>query len=149
MPEEGIDLQPKDNMLTDAEVVKLATLFVNEGVNKIRLTGGEPTVRKGIGELICTSANLAGVFWTCLLCLRVADKRWEMAGLGAHQPRPRVSDVTLTDSSSLSSAMPPAASLNTLRSKGLTQIGMTSNGIALHRKLPEMVSNGLTHLNLS
>ena len=42
-----------------------------------------------------------------------------------------------------------AASLNTLRPKGLTQIGMTSNGIALHRKLPEMVENGLTHLNIS
>ena len=55
MPEEGIDLQPKDNMLTDAEVLKLADLFVSEGVNKIRLTGGEPTVRKGIGELIGTS----------------------------------------------------------------------------------------------
>lgn len=52
MPADGIDLQPKENMLTDEEVLKLAELFVTEGVTKIRLTGGEPTVRRGIGELI-------------------------------------------------------------------------------------------------
>jgi molybdenum cofactor biosynthesis enzyme MoaA len=52
MPADGVDLQPQDNMLSDDEVLKIAQLFVSEGVNKIRLTGGEPTVRKGIGELI-------------------------------------------------------------------------------------------------
>lgn len=50
---------------------------------------------------------------------------------------------------SVSFQLDASASLNTLRPKGLTQIGMTSNGIALHRKLPEMVENGLTHLNIS
>jgi len=52
MPEDGVELQPVQNMLSDAEVLKIATLFVNEGVNKIRVTGGEPTVRKGIMELM-------------------------------------------------------------------------------------------------
>lgn len=41
------------------------------------------------------------------------------------------------------------ASLNELKPLGLKQIGMTSNGIALHRKLPALVSSGLTHLNIS
>lgn len=39
-------------------------------------------------------------------------------------------------------------SLNELRSLGLKSIGMTTNGLALHRRLPHLVENGLTHLNL-
>lgn len=66
---------------------------MQNGVKKIRLTGGEPTVRKGLPGLI--------------------------------------------------------ARLNDLRVIGLQSIGMTTNGIALHRRLPELVENGLTHLNIS
>ena len=53
MPSDGVELSPKDHILTDEEIIRLATLFVRHGVNKIRLTGGEPTVRKGITELVC------------------------------------------------------------------------------------------------
>jgi cyclic pyranopterin phosphate synthase len=45
MPEEGIDLQPNDKMLTKDEIVRVARLFVDAGVDKIRFTGGEPLVR--------------------------------------------------------------------------------------------------------
>ena len=38
--------------------------------------------------------------------------------------------------------------LNELRRYGLRSIGMTTNGIALHRRLPALVQNGLTHLNI-
>jgi cyclic pyranopterin phosphate synthase len=89
MPEEGVELSPSANILTNAEVVRLARIFVQHGVNKIRITGGEPTLRRGLPELI-----------------------QELHGLG------------------------------------VKQIGMTSNGIALWRKLPELVRSGLTHLNL-
>lgn len=56
MPAEGVDLSPKDDILTTPEIIRLARLFVQEGVTKIRLTGGEPTVRKDINELVgmCT-----------------------------------------------------------------------------------------------
>ncbi|KIM47478.1 hypothetical protein M413DRAFT_200931 [Hebeloma cylindrosporum] len=93
MPSEGIELSPDGKLLTNDEILRLATLFVKSGVTKIRLTGGEPTVRKGIADII--------------------------------------------------------ASLNELRQYGLKSIGMTSNGLSLHRRLPQLVSNGLTHLNLS
>ncbi|TFK77442.1 molybdenum cofactor biosynthesis prote [Pluteus cervinus] len=93
MPEEGVELSPSSQLLTNEEIIRLATLFVKSGVTKIRLTGGEPTIRKGILEII--------------------------------------------------------AQLNTLREYGLKSIAMTSNGLALHRRLPELVENGLTHLNLS
>lgn len=57
MPSEGIELSPNGKILTNDEIIRLAKLFVQSGVTKIRLTGGEPTVRKGIGEIICVSAT--------------------------------------------------------------------------------------------
>lgn len=52
MPAEGVELSPKDNILTTPEIIRIARLFVSEGVTKIRLTGGEPTVRKDINDLV-------------------------------------------------------------------------------------------------
>lgn len=53
MPSEGVILSKKDKLLTTEEVIKLSNLFVRQGVNKIRLTGGEPTVRKDLEDIIC------------------------------------------------------------------------------------------------
>lgn len=52
MPEEGIDLSPQPQLLTSAEILYLSALFVSQGVTKIRLTGGEPTVRNDIVPLM-------------------------------------------------------------------------------------------------
>lgn len=93
MPEEGVPLSPDRELLTTPEIVMLASLFVSQGVNKIRLTGGEPTVRRDILPL--------------------------MRQIGALRPR------------------------------GLRELCLTTNGLALHRKLPAMVDAGLTGVNLS
>ncbi|KAI1102633.1 molybdenum cofactor biosynthesis prote [Jackrogersella minutella] len=93
MPEEGVPLSPPKELLTTPEVVILSSLFVSQGVNKIRLTGGEPTIRKDILPL--------------------------MQQIGALRPR------------------------------GLRELCLTTNGIALHRKLEGMVEAGLTGVNLS
>lgn len=45
MPEEGVQLSPKEDIMTASEIEAIAQTFVNFGVNKIRLTGGEPLVR--------------------------------------------------------------------------------------------------------
>jgi molybdenum cofactor biosynthesis enzyme MoaA len=52
MPEEGVKLTAKSHLLTTEEVVKLASLFVREGVKKIRLTGGEPLVRPDVIDVV-------------------------------------------------------------------------------------------------
>lgn len=111
MPGDGIELSPREHILTDDEVIRLATLFVKSGVTKIRLTGGEPTVRKGLVDVVgtCPAQMFREIAWLFT--------SW-------------------------------AARLNELRGHGLKSIGMTSNGIALERRLPTLVENGLTHLNL-
>ncbi|KAJ5131506.1 Molybdenum cofactor synthesis C-terminal, partial [Penicillium bovifimosum] len=93
MPEEGVDLSPSAKLLTSPEILYLSSLFVSQGVTKIRLTGGEPTVRKDI--------------------------------------------------------VPLMQDIGKLRSNGLRELCLTTNGISLHRKLDPMVEAGLTGVNLS
>lgn len=52
MPAEGISLTPRAHLMTADEIVTIAQTFVNLGVNKIRLTGGEPLVRKDAKDII-------------------------------------------------------------------------------------------------
>lgn len=52
MPADGIDLTPKAHLMTADEILQIATTFVRLGVDKIRLTGGEPLVRKDAREII-------------------------------------------------------------------------------------------------
>ncbi|KAK2062664.1 molybdenum cofactor biosynthesis protein A [Colletotrichum caudatum] len=52
MPEEGVPLSPTSELLTTPEIVLLSSVFVSQGVTKIRLTGGEPTVRRDIVPLM-------------------------------------------------------------------------------------------------
>ena len=52
MPEDGVPLQPSENLLSNTEIIQLATFFNQHGVNKIRLTGGEPLLRKDLVDLV-------------------------------------------------------------------------------------------------
>jgi GTP 3',8-cyclase len=58
MPEEGVELSPPSSLLTTPEIVYLSSLFVSQGVTKIRLTGGEPTVRPDILKLMRSIGDL-------------------------------------------------------------------------------------------
>jgi len=91
MPEEGIQLSPNAKILTKEEIITLSKMFVDAGVNKIRLTGGEPTVRKEFLEIV--------------------------AAIGA---------------------IP-----------GLKTFAMTTNGLILHRMIPDLHKLGLNALNIS
>ena len=58
MPEEGVPLLPKGDLLSFEEIERLAALFVRLGVRKIRLTGGEPLVRRGVDDLVARIGRL-------------------------------------------------------------------------------------------
>jgi molybdenum cofactor biosynthesis protein A len=52
MPEEGVELTNKDHIMSYEEIMSIAKIFVSLGVKKIRLTGGEPLVRKNVDFII-------------------------------------------------------------------------------------------------
>jgi cyclic pyranopterin phosphate synthase len=51
---------PRDDVLTLEEIVALADIFIGRGVKRIRLTGGEPLVRKGIDTLVAKLGTRIG-----------------------------------------------------------------------------------------
>jgi len=64
MPEDlgdQIPFAPRSTLLTFEEIEQLVTVFARLGVRKIRLTGGEPTVRKGIVELVGRIRAVPGI----------------------------------------------------------------------------------------
>jgi cyclic pyranopterin phosphate synthase len=91
MPKEGVELSPAERMLSDDEVLRLASLFASQGVTKIRLTGGEPLLRRGIEALAGKLKQIPGV----------------------------------------------------------EELGITTNGMLLERKLPALVEAGVDALNVS
>jgi GTP 3',8-cyclase len=68
MPKEVFDNQyqylPHDEILTFEEITRVARVAIGLGVNKLRLTGGEPLMRKGIEDLIAMLAELRAVLPT-------------------------------------------------------------------------------------
>lgn len=61
MPATGMEFQPRDEMLTDEELIRLVGIFAAEGVTKLRLTGGEPTIRPHLTELIREFKSFPGI----------------------------------------------------------------------------------------
>ena len=61
MPEEGISLLPHEDILTFDEITEFARVAVRNGIDKIRITGGEPLVRRGITKLVEMIASIEGV----------------------------------------------------------------------------------------
>lgn len=61
MPEEGILKAHHNEILRLEEIYELSKKFVALGVNKIRITGGEPLIRKGILGLVENIGNLEGI----------------------------------------------------------------------------------------
>ncbi len=61
MPEEGIDKKKHEDILRDEEILAAVQAATKLGLKKIRITGGEPLVRKGIFDLVRAIADTEGV----------------------------------------------------------------------------------------
>ncbi len=61
MPEQGVDLLPREDLLTFEEIERLVRVFAGLGVRRVRLTGGEPTIRRGCEELVARLVAVPGI----------------------------------------------------------------------------------------
>ncbi|AZQ58569.1 GTP 3',8-cyclase MoaA [Maribacter sp. MJ134] len=61
MPSEGINFAKNDKLFTIEELSKLSAILVSQGINKIRITGGEPFVRKDVMVLLAQLASMKGL----------------------------------------------------------------------------------------
>lgn len=61
MPEEGMIFQPREEILTFEEITRFVGIVTGLGISKLRLTGGEPTVRKDLPVLVRMLAEIPGV----------------------------------------------------------------------------------------
>ena len=61
MPEEGVPMVDHEDILRYGEIVKLAEIFASLGIEKIKLTGGEPLVRKDLWQLTKKLKEIPGI----------------------------------------------------------------------------------------
>ena len=61
MPEQGAKFMPREEILSFEEIERFARVAVSLGVNKLRITGGEPLVRKDLPRLIAMLSAIPGV----------------------------------------------------------------------------------------
>lgn len=61
MPSEGIDFVRNDKLLTIEELVRVSKILVGQGIDKIRITGGEPFVRKDLMVLLRELTQMEGL----------------------------------------------------------------------------------------
>ncbi|KAJ3328677.1 Molybdenum cofactor synthesis protein 1, partial [Gonapodya sp. JEL0774] len=89
MPPDGAPLSPAPHLLTTPELLLLSSHFVSLGVTKIRLTGGEPTLRPDLVKLIEGLDQIrrrgSGLKEICMTTNGMAGKNkvaeWKRAGL--------------------------------------------------------------------
>lgn len=61
MPEEGMVFQPHEEIMSYEEIAETVAALAPMGLRKIRLTGGEPTVRKDLENLISLLSGIGGI----------------------------------------------------------------------------------------
>ncbi len=61
LPEEGTTWLPRDHVLRYEEIARVVGIMAPMGLRRVRLTGGEPTIRKDIEELVAAVAAVPGI----------------------------------------------------------------------------------------
>jgi GTP 3',8-cyclase len=61
MPPQGIAVKPKESILAFEEIGRLTRIFVRLGISKVRITGGEPMVRKNLETLLADLGSIDGL----------------------------------------------------------------------------------------
>jgi len=66
LPANGIDMMKRQDILSFEEIEQIVRAVVPLGIRKVRLTGGEPLVRKGICDLVAMLKKIQGIEELCL-----------------------------------------------------------------------------------
>ena len=66
MPEDGVEKFSHDRILSVEEIAEITSVCAELGVNKVRLTGGEPLVRKGIFDICREISKIPGIKELCI-----------------------------------------------------------------------------------
>src|SRR5262245_1014296 len=84
MPETGVKFEPRENLLTFEEIEHFVKVAVTLGIRKLRITGGEPLVRKDLPVLIRKLVNVPGIEDLALTTngVLLADKAQELYEAG-------------------------------------------------------------------
>ncbi|HEY4716488.1 MAG TPA: GTP 3',8-cyclase MoaA [bacterium] len=90
-------LQPRENLLRLEEIAEIAKVAVRLGISKVRITGGEPLVRKGIESLINMLSKIPGIDDLSLTTNGILLKKYAKALQAAGLMRINVSLDTLRD----------------------------------------------------
>ncbi|MEG1895586.1 MAG: radical SAM protein, partial [Oscillospiraceae bacterium] len=61
MPEVGVESIPHSKILSFDDIIRVCTVLAKDGLKKIKLTGGEPLVRKGIVNLVRELKGIDGI----------------------------------------------------------------------------------------
>lgn len=61
MPEKGIQYMPRKDLLSFEEMERLLIVFTEMGISKLRITGGEPFLRKGIMEFLAKASRISKI----------------------------------------------------------------------------------------
>ena len=61
MPADNVEFMDRDKLLTFEELTRVATIVSKLGINRLRLTGGEPLMRKDLPKLIEMLAGVEGI----------------------------------------------------------------------------------------
>ena len=61
MPEKGIQFVSRSELMTYEEMIRVVSLFATMGINKVRITGGEPFVRKGMLDFMAELSHIPGI----------------------------------------------------------------------------------------
>ena len=84
MPNENVEFRPRDELLTFEEITRFVRVMASTGVNKVRLTGGEPLVRRDLPNLVRMIAAIDGIEDLALTTngLLLADQAAELKRAG-------------------------------------------------------------------
>ncbi len=107
MPPEGIPLKPMEEILTYGELLRVVRVAVSLGIRKVRITGGEPLVRRGVVDFIRDLSGVPGISDLCLTTngVALADLAGPLAAAGLRRVnisldtvrRDRFAEVTRRD----------------------------------------------------